>query len=295
MNVIRIKEPFKPEYIASREEAAKLYNSSPHASEIMGWRVGMNEWIPLEKVLFGENKGKDVLPRFKQDTEIVTSSEKSQETLIKTNYYKKESWLSPRNMILILLAALVILALLYLNYFGYFKTDPNQIEYHYPNPDYQKITHFDGRELSSDESEQLTKYEEKIRDFVYSRWELPTHPERHWKYSITAEVDKDGYVKIIGLDWFGPIETQGELLKVLATEMGKSVDQITMHTHYNKEGNYFKYPLPSFIRDTIPSWNESDFKLPIKLELNSEVIYKMKKLPKTQYRDSSLWKQYTSE
>jgi hypothetical protein len=281
--------------MASREEAARLCNSSPHASEIMAWRIGLNDWMPLEEVLFGENKGKDGPPRFKHNAVTSPPSEKTQEVLVITNNHKRDFRPYLKIAISILLATSVIGVLFYLSYDRYFKTDPNRIDYHYPNPDLKKITHFDGRELSSDESVQLTKYEEKIRDFVYSRWELPTHPERNWKYSITAEVDKDGYVKIIGPDWFAPIETQGELLKVLATEMGKSVDQITMHTYYNKEGNYFKYPLPSFIRDTIPSWNESDFKLPIKVELNSEVIYKMKKLPKTQYRDSSLWKQYTSE
>lgn len=80
MEQIWIKEPYKPKYIASKDEAIYLCNNSPHASQIHGWIEGMQEWKPLEEVLFGKSNRKSSIsypPEFKSD-KVIYSTEADQ-------------------------------------------------------------------------------------------------------------------------------------------------------------------------------------------------------------------------
>jgi len=79
--------------------------------------------------------------------------------------------------------------------------------------------------------------------------------------------------------------------------MGKSVDLIihSIGNHFNSKGNYFIFEPPLFLTDPIPSWQSSEFQLPIKITLDSEVIYAMDDLPKTQKRDRSLWNEHSEK
>jgi hypothetical protein len=150
----------------------------------------------------------------------------------------------------------------------------------------------------------LYRYENKVRDFIFSLWELPTRPVRNWKFDVTAEVSREGYISMIHPDFprvkdSGPEDEINNILGIFKDEMYQSVNElfnkIENRSIFNTEGDYFRFPLPPFIADSIPSWQSSNFKLPIKITLDSEVINSMDDLPKTQKRDRLFWRKYSDK
>jgi hypothetical protein len=167
----------------------------------------------------------------------------------------------------------------------YFKSTDNP-KYHYPVTNCERKSYLNGVKLTETQSKELYKYENEVRDYIYSLWELPTRPQRNWKREINIEICYNGYLYLP--------DSSLHSLEEPYTEMGQSVAQLVHYliSDFLHEMKLKHFPPPSFIRDTIPSWERGEYIYPITIELDSEVLYSMDDLPKTQKRDKALWKNY---
>jgi glucose-6-phosphate isomerase len=182
MNIIWIKEPYKKEYSASREDAVRIVNSSNDPASIKGWEIGKEDWLPLEEILFGKKPKENIPTNFlgskhvpKEEGETIQAL-KSYPDKKRSPKFKTMVWIGVGGSIILLMALSTYILISHLN-------DTRGIKYHYPVVNVERKTYLNGIKLSDKQSDELFNYESKVRDYVYSLWELPTRPVRRWFYN----------------------------------------------------------------------------------------------------------------